>query len=275
MIRIGIIGTENSHAAGFSRYIKSSLSDRARVVGLMGDGAEALAEEIGADFVAVSPEDFVGKVDAMMVTSRRGSEHYKYIAPFVRMGMPVFVDKPFTSDPEEAKQLIAEIEKSGSLVLGGSGCKFAADVQKIKQRVAELREKGELRSASITFNVIPDSIYDGFWFYAAHLVEITLEIFGRNFDDMQVVPCGKHVVVTLSYGDEAIVMTYVAGTSKYACSLYGKSTVDFYDISISDIMAKEGEHFVEMIETGKMPAPASDYLLPVELIAKVVEKLNK
>lgn len=274
MIRIGIIGTENSHAAGFSRYIKAEMADRAKIVGLMGDGAKELAEEIGAEFVATSVEEFFGKVDAMMVTSRRGSEHYGYIIPFVRQGMPVFIDKPFTSDVEQAKQLIAEIEKSGSLVLGGSGCKFAASVQDAKAKVAAMRENGDLLAANITFNVIPDSVYDGFWFYAAHLVEITLEIFGRNYDDMQVTPCGKNTVITLKYGNEAIVMTYIAGTSKSSCTLYGKKITEFCDLGIADIMAKEAEHFVEMIETGKMPIAPADYLLPVEMIAKVVSELK-
>ena len=101
MFRIGIIGTENSHAMGFAMYYNVTAPGRAKVVGVMGDSesANAIVKQAGAEFVAQKPEDFFGKVDAMMVTSRAGSLHKKYILTFVKAGRPVFIDKPFTSDP--------------------------------------------------------------------------------------------------------------------------------------------------------------------------------
>lgn len=93
MIRIGIIGTENSHAMAFSKII--NLPDPttgalaypdARVVGVYGpdpDSARQVAEAAKVDFIADDPAEFFGKVDAMIVTSRRGSVHAQYARPFI------------------------------------------------------------------------------------------------------------------------------------------------------------------------------------------------
>ena len=113
-MRIGIIGTENSHAMAFARAI--NLPDEngkerfpgVRVVGVFGpdiESAQKIIDETGVDFLADRPTDFLGKVDAMIVTSRKGSVHYQYSKPFLEAGLPMFIDKPFTVNLEEAKEL--------------------------------------------------------------------------------------------------------------------------------------------------------------------------
>lgn len=150
MYRIGIIGTENSHALAFARLLnKEDQGREARVVGVYGpdpDTARQIQEETGVDFIARSPEEFHGKVDAMMITSRKGSLHYGYALPFIREGMPLFIDKPITSDWEQAKELVREAQSSGSLLTGGSGCKYAYDVLLLKNTADAWRREGKLLS---------------------------------------------------------------------------------------------------------------------------------
>jgi predicted dehydrogenase len=73
MFRIGIIGTENSHAMAFARLINlpddatgRRLWEDAKVVGVYGpdlESAQAVYQEGRADFIAESPDDFIGRVD--------------------------------------------------------------------------------------------------------------------------------------------------------------------------------------------------------------------
>ena len=61
------------------------------MVGVYGpdlESAQAVYQEGRADFIVESPDDFIGRVDAMMITSRRGSVHYDCAIAF-------FIDKGF------------------------------------------------------------------------------------------------------------------------------------------------------------------------------------
>lgn len=268
MYRIGIIGTENSHAAGFAKYFNKTAAGRAKVVGVMGNAENdrAIVEEYGAEFIAESPSDFFGKVDAMMVTSRAGSLHKAAIEPFVKAGMPVFIDKPFTSDPEEAAALIDEIKKYSAPVMGGSGCKFVKSVRDIKAKVKEWRENDELIQAAINFNVMLDSPYDGIYFYAAHLVEMCLEIFGNSPKKVRAERLNGSLIATVYYDDMLVGLHFTATAPESTCVLYGKDGNYIRNVDISDMIERESEAFISLIEKGEQPYSVDYYYLTIAFI---------
>ena len=67
MRRIGIIGSENSHALAFARIINNTERyPDLRVVGIYGEEEAAsrkVYEECGLDFLADGPRDFLGRLD--------------------------------------------------------------------------------------------------------------------------------------------------------------------------------------------------------------------
>ncbi len=169
MFRIGIIGTENSHALAFGKLINQAGFAEAKVVGVFGQdivAAQKLADEISVEFVAQRVEDFFGKVDAMMITNRKGSLHYGYAMPFIERKIPVFIDKPLTSNLDEARRLIATAKELGVPLCGGSGCKLATDIEILRNRVRALRESGSFIGGVMNFPADTQSEYDGFYFYA-------------------------------------------------------------------------------------------------------------
>lgn len=273
MYRIGIIGTENSHALGFATYFNVTNPGRAKVVGVMGDpeSAAIVKENAGVDFIAETPEDFFEKVDAMMVTSRAGSLHKNFIMPFVKKGMPVFIDKPFTSDPKEALELIEEIKRSGSLVMGGSGCKFAKDVVLLKEKVAEWRKNGKFIQASMNFNVMLTSPYDGIYFYAPHLVEMCIEIFGKDIKAIRADRLNNSMTVTVFYQNDMVTLHFTATAPQSTCILYGVDGNFATNIDISQITKEESEWFLKILEEGVQPYSVEDYYIPIKMI-DIIEK---
>ena len=111
MFRIGILGTENSHAAAFTKIFNAASADGkfeypdmkvVMVGGNYPDQNTALAAKYNLA-VADNPLDMLGMVDAIMVTARDGKYHASFARPFIEAGLPVFIDKPITSDPDEAR----------------------------------------------------------------------------------------------------------------------------------------------------------------------------
>ena len=283
MYRVGVIGTENTHAMAFSKIINlpdSATGERlypdVKVVGAYGpdkDTSNAIVTEAGADFVAEKPEDFFGKVDAMLITNRKGSLHAQYALPFIEKGIPMFIDKPFTSNVDEAKMLVDAAKKSGALLCGGSGCKMAYDVLILQNKVSSLAALGDLVSASINFAADPYSEYDGFYFYAPHLTEMTLEIFGTCVKSVYTTENNNSRLCIWKYDKFSVSLHFTKDVTESCAVIYSKSGNIIRNIDISMIYDREVRYFVEMLRTGKMLRSYESLILPVKMIAAVEESL--
>jgi predicted dehydrogenase len=113
MKRIAILGCENSHANNFLKYIKDnpSLAD-VEVIGVYSDEEEEvkiLCDTYGV-YAMKSYDEFVGKVDGVIVTARHGDNHYKYAKPYIESGVPMFIDKPITCSEEDAAAFLQELK---------------------------------------------------------------------------------------------------------------------------------------------------------------------
>lgn len=284
MYKIGIIGTENTHAMAFSKIINlpnpatgERLYPDVKVVGVYGpdeDSAQAIINEAGAEFMAKSPDDFFGKVDAMLITSRKGSLHSGYAMPFVEKGMPLFIDKPFTSDVKEAEALIEAAKKSGSKICGGSGCRLAYDILMLQNSVRNLSASGDMVSASINFAADPDSEYDGFYFYAPHLTEMALAAFGHDVKSVYATENNGSRLSIWNYDNFSVSLHYTKGTSTSSAVVYSKTGNIMRNIDISMIYNHEVDHFVHMLRTGEMPEPYESLVQPVRMIAAIEESIK-
>jgi predicted dehydrogenase len=282
MYKIGIIGTENSHAMAFAKYYNlpdpetgKYHQEDVRVVGVMGDpeSTAAIIKETGAQFVAEKVEDFFGKVDGIMITSRRGSVHKAYAMPFVERQIPLFVDKPFTSDLKEAEELMAAVEANNCPIMGGSACKYLPAIREIKELTAQLREKGEFMSAAMSFRVVLDSEYDGLYFYAPHLVEMCLEAFGPDIKYVQAMRTGKNLQVNVQYENDAVSLHFVAA-GKQSCVVFAKDQNHYFDISTAGLYALEAEPYAALLRGEKESLSAQTLVQPIRVLRAIQEAMD-
>lgn len=285
MKRIGIIGTENSHALEFAKLINlpnhstGRLNyESSRVVGIFGTDKESvqeIMEKARVEHSLEKPEDFFGKVDAMMVTSRRGSEHYKYAMPFIERGIPIFIDKPFTSDYQESIKLIEEAQKRKVPVCGGSGCKYLTDVRNLQKSVNELISKGRFITACANFSVEMDSIYDGFFFYAPHLTEIVLTIFGYDVKSVGAYEKNGSVIAVARYADFDVTLNYTKNSGAASCVLFTTENNVYRAIELENLYENELDVFFRMLETGRMELGYDKLIKPVAMMEAIMESLKK
>ncbi|MDH5367744.1 MAG: hypothetical protein OEW67_12205, partial [Cyclobacteriaceae bacterium] len=97
-MKIGIIGAENSHTRGFGKMFNIDKKFPGMEVKYVWGETEAFAKDAmergGIPNMVKDPEEMIGKIDALIVDHRHGKYHLKAATPFIKEGIPSFIDKP-------------------------------------------------------------------------------------------------------------------------------------------------------------------------------------
>lgn len=278
MFRIGILGSENSHAMAFSKIFngldpncEQSYPD-CRVVAIGGsypEESKKVFDQCGLEFIAEKPEDMLGKVDAIMVTARDGKYHPEFARPFIEAGIPAFIDKPFANNGEEALALARLAKAKNVPLVGGSSTKLVYDV--IMLRHAFKTGLGGILSGNVAAPVSFTNEYGGFYFYSSHLAEIMMTIFGYNPKSVVAVETNGNVTGIARYGEFDVTMQFNDGNYSYYAGMYGKKGTAKRDIDTSFCYQHECEIFMDMLRTGKMAHTYEELIAPVFLL-NAIEK---
>lgn len=276
-MKIAILGTENSHAYAFAHLIKNSPKyNDVEIVGVYGydDAAnKKLIEEGLVPYAANTSDAFLGKVDGILVTARHGDHHHEYALPYVKRGIPAFIDKPFTVELDKADELIKAARDNSALLCGGSSLKYLDEMNVL----ARFRKSHQIVGGNVTAPINMVNIYGGFYFYAQHLIEILFSVFGTEIRS----------VYAKSHGDEnRISVIFDYGTFDVTAQFY-----DCYTYSAT-VYAKEGskhaaaedvtycyeaelDDFVNMVRTGKMPHDYNSLVKPLKLMHCIEESYTQ
>lgn len=284
MFRIGILGSDNSHALAFSKLV--NIPDEktgefafpdARVTSIFGldkKRTEEVARDGKIEFIAEKPEDLMDRVDAVMVVFRHGDLHAEYALPFIEAGIPAWIDKPFTIRISDAKRLIEAAEKNNTLLTGGSTCKYAYDVLMLKNAVENQQDKIGLVSAALNFPADPKSEYGGIFFYGPHMAEMLMTIFGYDVQSVTATEKNGNIVAVAKYDQYQVVLNFAQSVSNYYAVLYGAKKTIIREIDISIIYKLGFAEFINMLRAGRRPFELNKLLAPTVLLHAVSEALK-
>ena len=267
MYRIGLVGSENSHARAFAKVFSQDpdFQDLAvtAVCGNEGrDKSEKILEYFPDAVIVESPGEMLPLVDAVMITSRDGIFHYPYAKTFLDAGKPLFVDKPFTVDPAEARKLVALAKEKNIPICGGSSLKCCPDTVSFGEKRKALGEN--LRSGFASAPLQPESPYSGFYFYASHLVEMCLAVFGWEPEAVTALQAKNALTAVFHYGEYDAVCSFTPGCNKYFVQLTGDGNVlEAKEIDLEPAYRLEAEEFAQMLRTGVMPYTYQQLTEPV------------
>lgn len=145
MIRIGVVNIDVSHPKAFSEYLAKG--SRARYVAVYNDGfrgddeVDAFVRSAGLEKRCATVEELAEMVDIGFIQGCNWDKHLNYIEPFIRLGKPVFIDKPMVGsmpDMEKLRKYIAD----GAVVIGCSSARYAYEIEEFLARPVE--ERGEI-----------------------------------------------------------------------------------------------------------------------------------
>lgn len=277
-MKIAILGTENSHALTFARLIKEKAKYRdVEITGVYGYDAAAnqkLLEEGLVSYAAQDPHEFLGKVDGIVVVARHGDHHHEYALPYVKAGIPAFIDKPFTVDLEKAQELLDAAKENGALICGGSSLKFADEFFPLKRYAEKNTVVGGYVAAPI--NMVND--YAGFYFYSQHLIEILFTVFGKDIKTVYA-SCPdeskNRVSVIVGYDTFDVTIQFV-DCYHYAAGVVCKEGVQTAVASdIAYCYEKELDEYFHMVKEQKMEQDYAEYKKPVTLLHCIQESYQQ
>lgn len=274
MKRIVILGCENSHANKFLQEIKDNpaYSDY-KVLGVFSEEREA-AEKLGEEFgvpVMDSYDEAAGKVDGIVVTARHGKNHYIYAKPYIKSGIPMFIDKPITVDTAEAVEFMRELRSAGVRVTGGSSLGKADEIIDLAKKVSENYE-GKTLGGVIRAPLQSQSIHGGFYFYAQHLVEMVSSVFGKYPKSVKAFGLDGQKTVVFRYEGYDVVGVFTEESYKYYAVRFSFDGSQGGEVlSSSEWFRREFKDFDDLMNGDAQKISHDDFIAPV-FVMRAIEK---
>ena len=269
MFAIGMVGVNTYHAEAFTRIFNRGDADEPRIANARithvwaGDHPDRLAEletMLGPyDNTVESIDDLIGVVDGILIIddSDGGRNHRELATPFLEAGIPVFIDKPMTSDYADAVALFDLAEKHNAPIFSSSALRFPVELD--RDAVAAL---GKISSI---VSVGPEE-----WFYyGVHAVEVMGTVTTDRPESVHrfAMPEKDVAVVNYDTGLVGVVMTLRDAEYIFEVSVYGEHGA--YSFRVDDGMGfytNEMKAFVEMIETRTPPISRNDTLTVLSIL---------
>lgn len=105
-------------------------------------------------------EDMIGNVDVILLARDDGENHYEMALPFLKAGLPVFIDKPFALSLVDANKML-DAQQDKNQIFSCSSLRFAKELV--------LTEEDKNKIGNIKF--VEGSVMKKWSTYAIHILE--------------------------------------------------------------------------------------------------------
>lgn len=259
-IRIGLVGVNTSHADAFSRILNGTRNgsdkqgpalDSGRIVAIWGgdrERTETLSAKHRIETTVGDPGEMIGSIDAALVIDDTdgGGMHATLARPFIEAGVPVYIDKPMTTDYEVAVALFDLAERHGTPIMSCSALRFAVELEAAR---ADLKRIGTLSSII--------SVGPGDWYYyGVHAVEMLGVVAGIGATWVYRHALEDRDVTVIHYdnGPSAVVETLRDAAYVFHLTAYGADGWTSVEVAdFSGFYTNTMREVVRMVETGTSP----------------------
>lgn len=237
MLRLGIVDCDTSHVVQFTRRLNQKDAapdqrvDGAEVVAAWSGPSRVLDEAKIGEYVETlrnfgvnmvdRPEDMIGGIDAVLVESNEGGVHRQRVEPFLKAGIPAFIDKPFASRASDARAIVGLAKENGVTCLSASSLRFVPEIRDLK---AGQEGVGKLLGVDVHS---PGSLHPanpGLLHYGVHAVEMLYELMGTGCAEVSCISEQGGDVVTGRWQDGrlGVVRALRSGATGYGYTAYGE-----------------------------------------------------
>jgi predicted dehydrogenase len=275
MLRIGMVAVNTPHAPVYARLLwdpdtpGASAEPQARITTIWDEDADRAAEyarEHRTDVVP-TPEAMIGAVDAVMIIEKDQRKHAAQAIPFLRAGVPTFINKPLADDMADALAIAAAARETQTPMFSTSALRFDREVLALKDRIAQT---GPVRVAvSVGYREL--------MYYGVHAVEMLVTALGSGVEWVESrTEAGNRDIIHAQYsnGTTAIVLVLRDAVHVFELTTFGERAVDravVYDSSRNPMFADETRAFLRMVRTGEVPVKMDDTLEVMRILCAARE----
>lgn len=285
-MRIGFIGTENSHVEHFIRFLNSEKRHPGvRAVALVGGRCERNLELAAAgnlNVIVDRPADLIGEVDAAIVSSRDGALHLDHARPLLEAGIPVLIDKPLAASVTDARELLEISQRHDARLVSYSALRF---VPELTAFTLEHPERSGLRHLHVVGPADPDSPYSGLFFYGIHHVEAALEILGNpavepGSLEIAAKRRGNLIVASCLIADTEVTFTFLVPGSDHRPPFHVTGVFDNAVVARNitlgpDYNAPALAAFLQEVKRDATRLSPSQLLSPISITAAIESEVNR
>lgn len=288
MIRIGMVGMSpgNGHPFSFSAILNGYEPDlmaaspyptifeylsqqrneafgipEARVTHIWAQNrseAEYVARTCHIPHIVKHYSEMLGAVDAVILPNDEGSLHLEMARPFIKAGIPAFIDKPLADNVDDALHLIRMAGEDG-LLMSCSALRYSTEVQQLKQIVPKIGPVASVNGVS----------WRNWDKYGIHLVEAIYVVFGRGISVVRNIGSERESIVHLKYdrGPHVVLNVFDDIAPVIQLSVYGGNGYQVVDFGDWFTMFKNTlAQFINMIKTGQRPIPLDETLEIIKVV---------
>ena len=279
MFRLGIVGSDNSHAEAFSRLANLDGPDRVpdvQVTHIYGTD-EARTKEVATKCnipnIVTRSEDMLGSVDGILCVWRHGSKHKHDALPFIKAGLPTFVDKPLAHTVADARELIETAQRAKVGFASFSTLRYCVPTVQWISSIKDIL--GTLVSGVSTGPAEIDSEYDGLVFYGIHATEMMHATFGYGVTSVTAVEHNKSVMAVCKYAAGPTVALNFLYHEPYVfhVSAFGAKGVSDHKVDSGTTYAEGLKVIMTMMRTGAWPLTPEQLIEPIQVLNAVTKSL--
>lgn len=254
MRSIGLVGTNTSHADAFSRIFNgdaesSAVIDNARITHIWGDDPERVRSLATAHDIATPVDDpaaMIGHIDGALIIDDTGggASHASLARPFIEAGIPLFIDKPMTTDYADAVALFDLADQHDTPIMSCSALRFPVELDR------------EAIDACGTLSSIMTVGPEEWFYYGVHVVELLGAVTTDRPTSVHRYALDKKDIAIIEYDSDlvAVVETLRDAGYLFHCLVIGDKGHTSFDVNDAmGFYSNEMREFVQMIETKRSP----------------------
>lgn len=243
-------------------------------------------------------DDMIDKIDAVFISNCDGSgvDHLKLAEPFLKKGIPTYIDKPFASRLDDAKAIVKLANKHKTLMFNASILSYVPAADHFKQRFAEIASTfypvparlaplplglgvvkgvGGAFSQELSGKAVSGGI-EARMAYIIHGVSLALNLFGKDIEwveAMGTLPL-EYLHLHTKSGVEIMIMNTSVDIFPESCSFFASAYSKYGAIHTGPIGDPEFlgggqkilEIFKKMLKTGVAPVSYNEFILHIAII---------
>lgn len=276
-MRIGIIGIDSSHSAIVAKAV--NLDGRYKGVEITcvcGDSAaetEAFANTCNVSSIIDNPSHVIGSIDAVMIMHRHPERHYQAAIPFIKAGVPVFIDKPMTTSTTEARSILNLAKRHRTPIASFSVLPLQPGFATLKSR---LSSSDRIISADIFGPCDINDQSGGVFYYGIHSVALALKLLGYDITHIDLLKQEHDVATLFASGGQTVRIHLINDWTQPFTVMIKTATQTLHQVIAlgPDYFLPGLDQIIHMFKTGREPEEHKHIAEMISVLERISQLLT-